>query len=140
MPLRGLNEGPALEPLGVEECWRLLGTSPTGRICFSVDHRVQVLLAAVVVHRDRVHFRASAFGTVARRVLSRPVTLEVDDLQPDQPVTWAVTMTGDVQPVEDAATLASLWTPVRPVQWDAGQSSLWVALTPDDVQGHRVRR
>ena len=49
-------------------------------------------------------------------------------------------MTGDVQPVEDAATLASLWTPVRPVQWDAGQSSLWVALTPDDVQGRRVRR
>lgn len=139
MPSRSVTGGPTLELLAVAECWRLLSTHGVGRTCFCVDDRIPVLPTGYVTHQDRVYVRAAAFGRLAHEALSRPVTLEVDDQEQGQAATWAVTVTGTARHVEEAATLASLWTPVRPTAWETGQRSVWVALTPDDVQGRRVR-
>jgi nitroimidazol reductase NimA-like FMN-containing flavoprotein (pyridoxamine 5'-phosphate oxidase superfamily) len=139
MPWRGLPDGSSVAPLGADECWRLLGNHTFGRICFGVDERVQVVLTAFATRAQHVYFRAAAFGPVARRVLTRPVTLQVDDLQGDQAASWSITVTGVAHPVDDPATLAALWTPVRPAVREHRQDSLWIALTPDDLQGQRFR-
>lgn len=139
MPWRGLSDGHSLEHLGADECWGLLGRHGFGRVCFWSDDRVHVAMTPFVARPPRIYFRAVAFGSVARRVLTRPVTLQADDMHHDRQATWAVTATGSAQHVRDASTLASLWTPVRPEPWDVGQGSLWIELTPDDVQGQRLR-
>jgi len=139
MPSRGPSERPLFGRLGADECRWLLSSRSSGRICFSVDDRVQVMLTAYVARTDRIYFRAAAFGRVARRAQTRPVTLQVDDMQSDHQASWSVTVTGTSQRVDDAATLASLWSPVRPVPWEAGQEPLWIALAADDVQGQRLR-
>jgi hypothetical protein len=142
-PWPGVPDGSSSAPLGVEECWRLLGGHASGRLsgrlCFRVDEGMQVLLTPFATRDQHVYFRAAAFGPVARRVLTRPVTLEADDLQTDRPASWSVTVTGVAHAVDDPATLAALWTPVRPVPRELHQDSLWIALTPDDVQGQRFR-
>lgn len=134
-----LSERPAFEQLGADECWRLLGSRTFGRICLSVEERVHVGLTSYVVQAGRVYFRAAAFGAVARRARSRPVTLEVDDVAGDRLAGWVVTATGLAHHVDDAATLASLWSPVRPVPWESGLEPLWIALAPDVVEGRRLR-
>ncbi|MFB9312774.1 pyridoxamine 5'-phosphate oxidase family protein [Nocardioides plantarum] len=138
-PWRGLSDGQTLDHLGVEECWRLLGSQSFGRLSFSVDDRVQVALTPYVARTSRVFLRAAAFGSVARRVVTRPVTLQIDDLSGDHHATWSVTATGTAHHVDDAATLAALWTPVRPAPWGVGQESLWIELLPDEVHGQRIR-
>lgn len=139
MPWRALNDGQSLEHLGAAECWRLLGSQRFGRLCFCVDDRVEVVLTPYVARTDRIYFRAATFGPVARRVLTRQVTLQVDDLRGDRQAGWSVTATGTAVHVEDAATLASLWSPVRPAPWGSDQEALWVELAPDDVRGQRLR-
>ena len=139
MPWRGLSEGQALETLGPKECRSLLESHAFGRLCFSTDDRVQVALTPYVAREGRIYFRAAAFGTVARRVLTRPVTLHIDDLQGNKQASWSVTAIGAAQHVTDAATLAALWTPIRPAPWGIGQESLWIELTPDAVQGQQLR-
>lgn len=117
----------------------MLGSRSEGRVCFSVDGRVQVVPATYAARQDRIFLRVVAFGSVARHVLTGPVTLQVDALLGVGRTSWAVTATGTARHVSDAATLASLWTPVRPASWESGQETLWVALTPDDVQGRGLR-
>lgn len=137
--MRTLSDRPAFEHLGAAECWQLVRSRSFGRICFWVDDRVQVVLAAYTVKGERVYFRAAAFGEVARRVRSRAVTLQVDDMTADHQAGWAVTVTGAARLVSDPGTVASLWSPVRPVTWEFGAEPLWISLTPDDVQGQRMR-
>jgi hypothetical protein len=139
VPWRGLRQSQVLERLGAAECWRVLEAHRFGRLCFCTDDRVEVAMTPYVAGQGRIHLRAAAFGPLARRVLARPVTLQLDDLQGDQQASWAVTVTGAVHPVEDAATLAALWTPVRPAPWATGREAMWVELVPDDVRGQRSR-
>jgi nitroimidazol reductase NimA-like FMN-containing flavoprotein (pyridoxamine 5'-phosphate oxidase superfamily) len=138
MPWRALNDGSAGERPGAAECWRLLGAHSVGRLCFCVGERVHVVLTAYVVLDEHLYFRAAAFGPLARRVLTRPVTLQVDDLQSDRRATWTVTATGAAQHVDDASTLAALWTPVRPTPQDVGHEPRWISLTPDEIQCRRI--
>lgn len=139
MPTRGVNDVLPVERLSATECWRLLASRAFGRTCFFVGDRVQVVLSAYVIEGDVVYFRASAFGPVARRAQTRPVTLQVDDMSDERQGGWSVTVTGTSHRVSDAATLASLWTPVRPHIWELGLEHTWIALEVDDVTGHRVK-
>lgn len=137
MPWGGLRKDQAPERLGVPECWRVLELHTYGRLCTNVGDRVEVSSTPYVAKDRRIFFRTAAFGPLARRVLARPVTLQLDDLRGDQQASWAVAAAGRAHPVEDAATLAALWTPVRPAPWGVGRDALWIELVPDHVEGHR---
>ncbi|MCY7395267.1 MAG: pyridoxamine 5'-phosphate oxidase family protein [Nocardioides sp.] len=138
-PTVAVGDGPAFERLGPTACWDLLHERDFGRICFSVEEVTHVLLTGYVVEDHTVYFRSSAFGPVARQVETRPVTLQIDDMQAHHQAGWSATFTGSAHRVQDAPTMASLWRPVRPTAWGHGIETLWIALDPDDVRGQRVR-
>lgn len=136
----GSAEGPAMETLSTTDCMALLGSRSFGRVCSCVDDGVvSVALTTYAVRGSALYFRAAAFGQVARRGRTRPVTLQVDDATDDRPPTWSVTVSGPVSRVTDAATLASLWSAPRTQPWEAGQTVQWLTLVTEVVQGRRVR-
>lgn len=131
--------GPGVERLGPDACWSLLDACALGRLCFTVAEVTQIRLTGYLVADHTLYFRSSAFGSVARLVESRPVTLQIDDLQAHQQATWSVTVTGPAHRVHDTATLASLWRPVRPAACEYGTEMVWIALEPCEISGQRVR-
>ncbi len=139
MPTGGLSAGPAVERLGAADCRVLLGSRSFGRVCSSVDGVVRVDLTTYALRGSALYFRAAAFGEVARRGRTHPVTLQVDDARDDLPPSWSVTASGAASRVEHAATLASLWSAPRTPPWEAGTSAQWLVLGIELLQGRRVR-
>ncbi len=139
MPTGGLSTGPAVEHLGATACLTLLGSRSFGRVCSSVDGVVCVDLTTYAVRGSALYFRAAAFGQVARRGRTRPITLQVDDAQDDLAPSWSVTASGTASRVEHAATLASLWSAPRTQPWEAGTTAQWLVLGIESLQGRRVR-
>jgi len=126
--------------IGSTQVWALVrGCSGvvSGHVVLRVGRRVHVLATGYVEHEATIYFRTPVFGTLARRVETGVVTLQIDHVAGNGPP-WSVVLTGRAHRVHDAPTVAMLWSPQRPPA-QAGVQELWVALVPDGVHGwHRA--
>jgi len=130
-----------MEPHGIVEtldrntCLQLLATQDVGRLAVAVPGRgPHVVPVNYTLLRGSVVLR-SAPGTKLERLVTQPVTFEVDQVEPSGRAGWSVV-------VEGLAYEASDWEiEVEDVHLDPAverQNSRWVRLMPRSITGRRI--
>ncbi|KAA1425199.1 pyridoxamine 5'-phosphate oxidase family protein [Mumia zhuanghuii] len=134
------DKGPSrhLTALSEPECWSLMATQEVGRIGFVAEGYPQIFPVNFQVHEQRVLFRTTPYGAVARAVTGTPIAFEVDTIDGSTQTGWSVLLTGTGQHETDPKVLADLWGPDRATPWADGSRVLWIGLTPLAVSGRRI--
>ena len=116
------------------ECFELLGRLEVGR--FAVNRRAgspYVVPVNYVVDDDCVVFRSGP-GTKLSALRDRPVSFEVDWVDPIHRVGWSVLVEGiahEMTPEEAARLELDAWAP--------GLLSHWIRIIPGSVTGRRIQ-
>ncbi len=128
-----------LEIISVEECWRLLASSPVGRIGFTTGGQVQVLPVTYGLQDRSIVFRTGPGQKLGAAVMHQPVAFEIDAWSATDRNGWSVLVMGVAEEVTDPARTELLeqsdiipWAP-------AGHSDQWVRIMPEEVTGRRLR-
>ena len=124
-----------VETLDRDACLQLLATQHVGRLAVAVpDQGPHVVPVNYTLLRDSVVLR-SAPGTKLERLVTQPVTFEVDQVDPSGQAGWSVV-------VEGLAYEASDWEiEVEDPHLDPAverQNSRWVRLVPRSITGRRI--
>ena len=128
-----------LEILGTEECWRLLGTVPVGRLAVVTDGQPEIFPVNFVVGDGAVVFRTEA-GTKLAAVDGNPaVCFEADEIDPATRSGWSVVVRGRARAVREPAQLARLRA-LALEYWSVGDKPDYVEITPTLVSGRRVHQ
>ncbi len=121
-----------------EECLRLLGSVPVGRIGFQADGEVVVLPVNHVVDGQSVAFRTCAGSKLSAADGQSRVVFEADDYDQGRHAGWSVIANGNAQVVYDDAEIETLnrrgldpWVsdPARP---------FWIRIRPASVSGRLI--
>lgn len=124
-----------LEVLPPEECWKLIGSSPVGRISFVDEGSPMILPVNHAVVGHRVVFRTARGTLLHEALMGRPVAFEVDGFDEAERSGWSVVLRGLAGLADDEDSLDGLG--LRP--WaDAVDRNDWVSVIPDEVSGRRI--
>ena len=139
--MTGTDDG-ALVRLPEDECWELLGLRPVGRIAFiDADGRQQLLPVNYAVHGRCVHVRTAAETLLGALAGGHDnVALQADHVEDLYQVAWSVTATGSVGEVTDRDVVEEVLRSGRPRPWVPGERDLLLELTPQRIDGRRVRQ
>ncbi|MEV5408786.1 pyridoxamine 5'-phosphate oxidase family protein [Thermopolyspora sp. NPDC052614] len=127
-----------LRELSRQECLRLLGSVPMGRIVFThqalpairpVNHIVD---SGDIVIRSH---RAAAITAVATRS-GVVVAYEADMIDPIEQVGWSVIVTGRAYKVEDPADVARFMELIHP--WVSGDMDQVIRVSPEIITGFEL--
>jgi len=128
------------EPIGADECRRLLGAEGVGRLAMVVSGRPLVFPVNYALDGEAIVFR-TAPGTKLHAISRSLVTFEVDGWSPSSQSAWSVVVEGLAQEITSAEApslrerLARL--PVYPLA--AGERHHYVRITPARVSGRCFR-
>ncbi|WP_375000392.1 pyridoxamine 5'-phosphate oxidase family protein [Aeromicrobium sp. CTD01-1L150] len=139
--MTGTDDG-ALVTLPEDECWELLGLRPVGRIAFiDADGRQQLLPVNYALHGRCVYVR-TATGTVLGALADGhdDVALQADHVEDLYQQAWSVTATGTVHEVTDQDMIEQVARSGRPRPWVPGERDLLLEMTPQRIDGRRVRQ
>ena len=126
-----------LEHLSPAECWRLLASTPVGRIGVLNDSAPEIYPVNHVVDRDTIVFRTDAGSKVRGLTRSPAVCYEVDAVVADDATGWSVLVKGravEVDDPDDVRHVAQL--PLR--HWAVGHKLHWIRILPSEVTGRRI--
>jgi nitroimidazol reductase NimA-like FMN-containing flavoprotein (pyridoxamine 5'-phosphate oxidase superfamily) len=135
----GLDPG-SLDELGVDECWRLLGTQPVGRVAVIVGHYPLVFPVNFAVADKSIVYRTGS-GTKLHAIHRSNVTFEVDEIDLVHLSGWSVMVKGVAQELNidrnrhqiSEAELGGA-TP-----WAPGERDHFIRIIADQVTGRRIR-
>ncbi len=138
-PDPGPYDGSVMEPIGFDECLRLLATEEVGRLAVVVDHQPKVFPVNYALDGDAVVFR-TAPGTKLEAVSRSLVAFEVDRLASPTRA-WTVTVEGLAQEITsaDAPGLRERLAALRVRPWASGDRLHYVRIVPLSVTGRRLR-
>ncbi len=126
------------EVLSPEECWRLLGAAPVGRIGFVDDGSPVILPVNVALDSHAVAFRTAAGSKLSAAIMERAVCVEVDHWDAMAHTGWSVLAKGVARHVvesDDVARLERL--PVVP--WSRPDLRVeWIRVTVEELSGRRI--
>jgi hypothetical protein len=126
---------PTAEELDRAECLHLLEGQVIGRVAVA-DRDAAPLVVPVnfVLLNDWVIFRTD-YGTKFRLAVlaERPVTFEVDEVDPDRRIGWSVLVQG---PASELSEWEASGLDLRP--WAPGHKAHFVKLVPTAVTGRRL--
>jgi nitroimidazol reductase NimA-like FMN-containing flavoprotein (pyridoxamine 5'-phosphate oxidase superfamily) len=126
-----------VEHLRPEECWRLLGSSPVGRVGVQVDSAPEIYPVNHVVDHESVVFRTAPGTKLHGLVRSPSVCFEVDGIDPDTHTGWSVLVKGRAIVLRRPVALRQVaHLPLDP--WTDSDKPDWVRITPDEVTGRRI--
>jgi hypothetical protein len=97
-----------VEELGEQECRRLLGTKPIGRLGFTEGAMPQILPVHYTVRGDEVIVVSLAGVKVSAAGRGDILTFEVDDYDPGTSEGWCVGVVGACRLVTDPTHIAEL--------------------------------
>ena len=125
-----------LEVLGYQECLRLAGSEPVGRVAFAQGGDIHIFPINHCVLDDLVAFRTADGAKLGAAMEGSVVAFEADHYDADRQTGWSVLIKGRADIVTDSALLTRLratglrsWHPDRPE---------WVVIRPDTVTGRRL--
>lgn len=132
-----LSHDTVLETLGPDECRRLLHTASIGRVGLVVGELAYVLPVNFTVAGELVVFRTAQGSTFDRLARDRPLTFEIDHVDPGFHAGWSVMAIGwgfglETQFGEDALRALHL----RP--WGMGTEPGWIGIRIDELTGRRI--
>ena len=126
--------GPTLEEIPPDECLRLAGSLPVGRVAVAVA--AEAPLVVPVNHTldgDTVVFRSGP-GTKLTALEQVPASFQIDFVDPFHRTGWSVLIRGTAHQVP-AYEVEHL--PVVP--WAGGERDHWIRLVPTSITGRRIR-
>jgi nitroimidazol reductase NimA-like FMN-containing flavoprotein (pyridoxamine 5'-phosphate oxidase superfamily) len=126
-----------LEHLGADECWRLLASTPVGRLGVLSDSAPEIYPVNHVVDERTIVFRTDP-GSKLRSLLHSPaVCFEVDAIDTEHETGWSVLVKGRATEVVDRDERRRLVdVPLR--YWSLGDKAHWVRIVPAEVTGRRI--
>jgi nitroimidazol reductase NimA-like FMN-containing flavoprotein (pyridoxamine 5'-phosphate oxidase superfamily) len=130
-------DGPVLEQLSRDECMRLMGTVPVGRIVYTRQAMPAVELVNFALVDGDIVIRTHAEGKLAAATRGAVVAFEADSVDLARHVGWSVTVVGQARAVTDGAEIRRLeLIPLNP--WLAAQRDHFIRISPAMVNGRSV--
>lgn len=126
-----------LEILHLGDCFRLLASTPVGRIAFTCGGEVLVLPVIFLVDGQDVAFRARIGSKLASVEVGQYVAFEVDSYDAAAGTGWSVVVRGlaEVQSEEECARLDTLGMKA----WGGSASErAWVRIRPASITGRQM--
>lgn len=126
-----------MEHITEEECWKLLASTPVGRIGVLVDSAPEIYPVNYAVDGPSIVFRTDP-GNKLRSVDRSPsVCFEVDGIDVEGEGGWSVLLKGRATELTSAADLVTAAElPLR--YWGSGEKSHWIRVVPCEVTGRRI--
>ncbi len=135
---RDTTDGRELTELSVDECERLLGKSPIGRVGFSFSGK-QVVLPVNFRYLDgQVLFR-TLFGQKLHVAAARnQVAFEVDEWDEQTRTGWSVLVKGKAEQIIDYDSLV-VADELGATPWaEEASEGRWVRVVPEEITGRRL--
>ena len=124
-----------LEVISPDECWRLLGAAPVGRVAFNEAGEPMILPVNHAVAGHRIVFRTLRGSLLHEALMAKPVAFQVDGFDTVERTGWSVVVRGVADLAEDPGRLREL----RLHPWaDTVDRDDWVQIRPDEVTGRRI--
>jgi uncharacterized protein len=128
---------PALEQLSRDECMRLMGSVPVGRIVYTRQALPAVELVNFALIEGDIVIRTSAEGKLAAATRGAVVAFEADSVDVGGHAGWSVTVVGQARAVTDGEETRCLER-VALTSWVPGQGGHFIRIAPAIVNGRRV--
>ena len=134
------NDGPSLEELGRDECWRLMATQQVGRLGVNAEHYPLIFPVNYRIVGSGVIVIRSGAGTKLTAAGHANVTFEVDEIDAHRQSGWSVLVRGLAEEVTDRHSPElveqTMSSGVQP--WAPGEHEHWVRIIPHTVTGRRI--
>jgi uncharacterized protein len=126
-----------LEHLSPAQCWRLLASTPVGRIGVLNDSAPEIYPVNHVVDRGTIVFRTDAGDKLRGLTRSPAVCYQVDGIVPADATGWSVLVKGRAVEIYDSDEVRAVARlPLR--HWSVGHKHHWVRILPAEVTGRRI--
>jgi hypothetical protein len=126
-----------LEQLPREECLRLMGSVPVGRIVYTRQALPAVELVNFTLADGDIVIRTLAEGKLAAATRGAVVAFEADSVDLERHAGWSVTIVGQARGVSDTAEIRRL-DRVVPPSWATGEHDQFISIAPSIVNGRRL--
>ena len=138
LPADPARDHAGLAVLGYQECLRLAGSEPVGRIAFADGGDIHVFPVNHCVLDGLVAFSTGDGTKLGAALDASVVAFEVDRYDADQRTGWSVLVKGRAEVVTERSLQNRLRaTGLRPWR-SAAPRSEWVVIRPDTVTGRRL--
>ena len=131
------HNGTTLEQLSREECLRLAGQVPLGRIVYTRQALPAVELVNFTLDDGDIIIRTDVGGKLAAATRGAVVAFEVDSIDVASRRGWSVTIVGLSRAVTDSAEIRRI-EPVAPDPWAPGRHDHLIRISPTFVNGRRL--
>lgn len=129
--------GSVLEHLSRDECMRLMGSVPVGRIVYTRQALPAVELVNFALDDRDIIIRTDAGGKLAAATRGAVVAFEADSLDVTGHAGWSVTVVGHATAVTDREEIRRLeQLPLTP--WAPGKRDHFVRISSVIVNGRRI--
>jgi uncharacterized protein len=129
--------GSVLEQLSRDECMRLMGSVPVGRIVYTRQALPAVELVNFALDDGDIIIRTDSGGKLAAATRGAVVAFETDSLDDAGHTGWSVTVVGQSRAVTDGAEIRHLeQVPLTP--WAPGRRDHFIRISPVIVNGRRI--
>ena len=130
-------DGTTLEELSREECMRLVGQVPVGRIVYTRQALPAVELVNFALDDGDIVIRTDASGKLAAATRGAVVAFEADRVDAASHAGWSVTVVGYSRAVTDDQEIRRLeQTGLQP--WAPGRHDHFIRISPSIVNGRRL--
>lgn len=130
--------GTAVEHLSRNECLRLLGQVPVGRIVFTRQALPAVELVNFAMDNGDIVIRTGSGGRLAAATRRAVVAFEAGSVDMVTRAGWSVTIVGHSRAVIDGAEFSRLeLAGLEP--WAPGERDHFIRIAPTIVNGQRVK-
>jgi uncharacterized protein len=136
--LHGMDfNGTTLEHLSREECLRLVGQVPVGRIVYTRQALPAVELVNFALDDGDIIIRTDSGGKLAAATRGAVVAFEADSVNGAAHAGWSVTVVGYSHAVTDEEEIHRL-EQVGLVPWAPGERDHFIRISPTLVNGRRL--
>ena len=129
-----------LEVLPYDECLRLLGTVPVGRVSFLADGEIVVLPVNHVIDGQDPVFRTARGSKLSAAEGQHVVAFEADGYDESTRSGWSVLVNGRAHAIYEEAEIRRLSRlGLRP--WvSAADRPFWIRIRPASISGRQISR
>ena len=129
--------GTTLEQLSRDECLRLVGQVPLGRIVYTRQAMPAVELVNFALDGGDIIIRTDSSGKLAAATRGAVVAFEADSVDAVTHAGWSVTIVGYSRAVTDGADIRHLEQSGL-VPWAPGKRDHFIRISPEIVNGRRI--
>jgi uncharacterized protein len=129
--------GSVLEQLSRDECIRLMGSVPVGRIVYTRQALPAVELVNFALDDGDIIIRTDSGGKLAAATRGAVVAFEADSVDDAGHTGWSVTVIGHARAVTDSEEIRRLeQIPLTP--WAPGKRDHFIRISSAIVNGRRI--